>query len=127
MWSNAVDGLVSYLQSNYPGKTIKVLDWGLNNNLFVLSNAKIRSVEVFWGATSERSGSGKSWADEISSGEIYVLHSKNVVAAPDAQEGFLRSLTASRFPFRRTQFQQNNGEGYAEVVEILNSSSVEIR
>ena len=120
MWSNAVDGLVSYLENNCPGKTIKVLDWGLNNNLFVLSNAKIRSVEIFWGATTERSGSGKSWAEEIAPGEVYVLHSKNVTAAPDAQEAFLRALTASEFPFRSTQFKQNSGEGYAEVVEISN-------
>ena len=118
-WSNAIDPLTSYLERNREGKNIKVLDWGLNNNLFVLSNGRIRSAELFWGATVERSGSGKLWKDELASGDIYVLHAPPLGQSPDAAEGFRRALAASAWTLRRTEFRQKNGAGYAEVVEIL--------
>jgi hypothetical protein len=119
VWSNAIDKVASYLQRNYKGRQIKVLDWGLNNNLFVLSGGKVISSEVFWGATAERSGMGKLWKDEISPGDVYLLHTPEVTAYPEAEEGFRRALAASALPFRRTRFNQRNGAGYAEVLEIL--------
>src|SRR6185436_2236716 len=66
VWSNAIDKVAAYLERHSRGRQVKVLDWGLNNSLFVLSGAKIQSIEVFWGATVERSGMGKLWKDEIS-------------------------------------------------------------
>jgi hypothetical protein len=122
IWSNAIDSVRSYLQQNYPGRRIKVLDWGFQNSLFVLSNAELASTELFWGATVERSGSGKLWKDEVTPGDIYVLHSPELVQFPEAGQGLSRALTASAFPVRRTQFRQNSGAGYAEVVEIVASS-----
>jgi 4-amino-4-deoxy-L-arabinose transferase-like glycosyltransferase len=119
MWSNAIDGLVSYLHSNYQGRTIKALDWGLTNNLFVLSNGRIMSGEIFWGATEERSGTGKLWADEIAPGDVYLLHSPSLVAAREAGEGFRRALAASALPIRSVRFSQKSGAPYAELLEIL--------
>ncbi len=96
-----------------------MLDWGLNNSLFVLSGAKIQSIEVFWGASAERSGMGKFWEDEISPGDVYVLHAPEIAVFSQGEVGFRRALAASALPFRRTQFRQNSGAGYAEVLEIL--------
>jgi len=118
-WSNAIDPLASYLQRNCEGKNIKVLDWGLSNNLFVLSNARIRPAELFWGATIQRSGLGNLWKDEISPGDVYVLHTPSLEYSPDAAEGFRRAVAGSPWSLRRTEFRQKNGAGYAEVVEIL--------
>jgi hypothetical protein len=67
----------------------------------------------------ERSGSGKLWRDEISAGDTYVLHSKELVLFPEATEGFSRALAASAHPVRRTQFPEQGGTPYAEVVEVL--------
>jgi hypothetical protein len=122
IWSNAIDSVCAYLQQNYPGRSIKVLDWGFQNSFFVLSNAKLESTELFWGATVERSGSGKLWRDEVSPGDVYVLHAPALVQFPEAAQGLSRTLAASALPVRRAQFAQNNGAGYAEVVEIVASS-----
>ena len=62
---------------------------------------------------------GKLWKDEISPGDVYLLHTPEVKAYPEAEEGFRRALAASALPFRRTRFNQRNGAGYAEVLEIL--------
>jgi hypothetical protein len=118
-WSNAIDPLTDYLERHCQGRMIKVLDWGLNNNLYILSGARISSMEVFWGATVERSGSGKLWKDEISPGDVYVLHAPGLEQSPDAAKGFRRALAASALAVRRTGFLQKTGAGYAEVVEIL--------
>ena len=119
LWSNAIDKVTVYLRRNVHGKQVKVLDWGLNNNIFVLSAGKIASTEIFWGATVERSGFGKLWQDEISPGDVYLLHAPEVAVFPQAAQGFRQALAASALPFRRTQFRQKSGAGYAEVLEIL--------
>jgi hypothetical protein len=119
MWSNAIDAVRAYLENNCAGKTVKVLDWGLNNSLFVLSNARIRSVELFWGATRERSGTGKLWKDEISPGDVFVLHPPELAILPEPAAGLEQALAASALPFRRTRFRQKGGAGYAETLEIL--------
>jgi len=118
-WSSAIDQVADYLERNCQDKKIKILDWGLSNNLFVLSNARIPPAEIFWGATVERSGSGKLWKDEISPGDVYVLHAPTLVQNPEAAEGFRRALAASTLRIRRTPLLQKTGAGYAEVVEIL--------
>jgi len=121
IWSNAIDSVCSQLQKSYPGRSIKVLDWGFQNSFFVLSNAKLSSTEIFWGATVERSGSGKVWSDEVAAGDIYVLHSPGLVQFPEAGQGLARALTASALPVRRIEFRQKSGAGYAEVLEIVAS------
>jgi Dolichyl-phosphate-mannose-protein mannosyltransferase len=127
IWSNAIDKLGSYLLRNYPKREVKVLDWGLNNNLYVLSNGRIASMEIFWGATAERSGTGNLWIDEITPGIVYVLHAPEVAVFPAAGDGFRRALAASSLPFRRTRIVQSGGAPYAEAVEILPSLSARER
>ena len=119
LWSNAIDSVSGYLQRNHSERPVKVVDWGFQHSLFVLSNSKISSTELFWGASVERSGSGKLWRDEISPGDIYVLHLKGLILFPEATEGFSRALAASAHPLRRTQFREKGGAPYAEVVEVL--------
>jgi Dolichyl-phosphate-mannose-protein mannosyltransferase len=122
LWSNAIDSISRYLQTHSPGRSVKLLDWGFQHNLFVLSNSRIASEEIYWAASLERSGSGKLWSNEISPGDVYVIHSPGLVLIPEARKGFLAALIASDLPFRRIQFNQNNGQGYAEVLEVGASS-----
>ena len=43
---------------------------------------------------------------------------------PKRERGFRRVLAASALPFRRTQFRQKSGAGYAEALEILKPAPV---
>ena len=119
LWSNAINTLENRLERDYRGRNIKVLDWGLTNNLFVLSNARIAPLELVWGASPERSGSGKLWKDEITPGDIYVLHAPALTQFPAAGDAFRRALARSSLPHRTLEIHQDNGAGYAETVEIL--------
>src|SRR5205823_11564377 len=115
LWSGAIDTLTVYLQRNCLDRKIRSVDWGLSNNIYALSNSRISPAELFWGATAERSGLGKPWKEEISPGDVYVLHSPALVQFPDAAEGFRRALATSDLPVRRTEFRQKTGAAYAEV------------
>src|SRR5712692_6593557 len=68
-WSDAVFALSEYLQQKYPGKEIKILDWGLQNNLYILSDGKISSREIY------DDGSGEQrWIEQIRQGEIFLMN-----------------------------------------------------
>jgi hypothetical protein len=118
LWSNAIDSVRSELLDRYPGRAVKTLDWGFEHSLFVLSNAEIKTTDLFWNTPVERSGSGQTWPREIVAGDVYLLHAPELVQFPAAQEGFLKALGASRLPVRRLQIRQKSGAGYAEVLEI---------
>jgi len=118
-WSDAIHSVSDYLGRNCVGRKIKVLDWGLHNSLFVLSNGKITPSELFWGATVERSGSGKKWTEEIVPGDVYVLHAPELMVFWEATEGFGRALAKSGHSYRSTLFSQKSACPFAEVVEIL--------
>lgn len=95
-----------------------VLDWGLQNNLFVLSNGRIRSRELFWGASRERTGQGVAWRDEVVGGGVYVTNSTENLNFPAATHGFLDALTASGRSYRKLEFREKMGRPYAEIFEI---------
>ena len=120
--SNAIDTLADYLERNCQGKRIKVLDWGLSNNLFVLSGSRISAAELFWGGYSRAHWIRDALEERDLPGDVYVLHSPGLVQFPAAGDGFRRSLAASGLPYRRTEFYQKGGARYAAVVEILDSA-----
>jgi hypothetical protein len=119
LWSNAIDRVEDTLQKRYPARKVKVLDWGINNNLFVLSNGQIDSREVFGGSTVDRTGWGVPWSEEISAGDVFVLHTKEMILTPEAAQGFAQVLKSKGLPVRRTGITQATGAGYAEIVEVL--------
>jgi hypothetical protein len=112
LWSKAIDPLCGSLQQHYPGRRIKALDWGFHHSLFVLSNGKITTTDLFSGATRDRSASGKAWGEEIARGDVYLAHSPGLVEFPAAQDGFFRALAASGFAVRRYQVAQSSGAEY---------------
>ncbi|HTM52344.1 MAG TPA: hypothetical protein VL285_26795, partial [Bryobacteraceae bacterium] len=119
LWSNAIDKVAAYLQRNSRGRKVKVLDWGLNDSLLVLTGGQVDSAEIFQGATAGHSGTGRPWKEEIVPGGVYVLHSPETVVFPEAGDAFRRVLAEMQLPFRRTQFRQKAKGWYAEVVEVL--------
>ncbi len=91
---------------------IKILDWGLQDNLYVLSDGKIHSREIF------EDGSHGPWIDEIRNGGIFVLNGPANRQFPAASEAFLRTLEDARPIVRRYTVTQRSGVPFAEVIEI---------
>jgi hypothetical protein len=118
MWSDAVFAVASTIETKYRGKTISILDWGLTNNLYVLTSAGFRPRELYWGSTAERTGLGTSWPEEISRGGIYLLNGPANAFNRAAGEAFRQAVGQSGLRYLREEFRQRNGRIYAELYEI---------
>jgi hypothetical protein len=118
-WSDAIFPLADHIRKRYSrnGVEVKILDWGLQNNLYVLSDAAIKSREIFWDADREGSGPNRSWTTEISEGGVFLLNAAGNRNFPAASVGFLEALHQNP-RVHRSLVRQRNGRPYAEIIEI---------
>ena len=117
-WSSAIFAVRDHILDNLPGREVRVLDWGLQNNLFVLSGGQIHSREMFWTATEERTNEGRRWEDEVEAGNVYLLNAPENTNFPAAGNGLRRSLQAAEIPYRKVEFYERGGRPFAEIIEI---------
>ncbi|HET8645316.1 MAG TPA: hypothetical protein VFO85_07495, partial [Vicinamibacteria bacterium] len=117
-WSDAIYLVHDYLQAVPPGGEVAIADWGLHNNLIVLSNNRLRTREVFWGATRETSGFGRPWREEIVAGGRYLLNSGANRHFLEPDDGLRRALATSGRRYRHLLFRQRNGTPFAELYEM---------
>jgi len=110
-WSDAVESLSDYLQSRYPGREIQILDWGLQNNLFVLSDGKIRSREIYDEQLAY-------WVERMRSGGVFVMNGPQNRQLPAVSSRFLQALELTHPTIRRVTVSQASGTPYAEIFEI---------
>jgi hypothetical protein len=114
-WSDAVFALSEYLQRKYPIQEIKILDWGLADNLFVLSDGRIHLREVYGDITSS---ADPRWAGEIRRGGVFLINGPANRQIPAATAGFLDALAAAHPRMGRYTIPQRSGIAYATVIEI---------
>ncbi len=117
-WSNGIDEVSALLQSKYPDREVKILDWGLENNLFVLNDGKLHTREIYGDATAQRTGQGRSWEKVIEEGGVFLLNGPENRNFPEASQGFLAALETMRPTLQRHLIKQGNGTVYAEVIDI---------
>jgi hypothetical protein len=118
-WSDAIVALTERLRTDFPGREIKVMDWGLQNSIYVLSNGQVRTREIFWDATENLTNWNGPWIEEIRHGGVYVLNGPQNRQFPAPSIGFLRALAEGRPATRRYTVPQRSGIPYAEVIEII--------
>jgi hypothetical protein len=114
-WSNAIFALTEYLEQKYPDREIEILDWGLQNNLFVLSDSKIQSREIYLDVTNPPD---PRWAGAIRRGGIFLMNGPANRQFPAASTGFLEALAMTRPAMRRFTIPQKSGIPYATIFEI---------
>jgi hypothetical protein len=112
-WSDAIDSVTAALRSEAPGSAARVLSWGMANNAFVLSGGAVAPVEIFRGATADRSGAGRTWREEVARGGFFL-----VGEASPAVDGFRAALASSGRPFRARTFRERGGAYYAQLIAI---------
>jgi hypothetical protein len=115
-WSDAVKELADQLSRRYADREIAILDWGFQNNLYVLTDAGLRTREVFGNPGS--SDRGRSWEEEVRRGGVFVLSGRNNRFFGAPVEGFLRALESSGAEAKRFQILEGGGAVFAEVIEI---------
>lgn len=120
-FSSGIDEIRHHLEAHpvRPDR-LKILNWGIQNNLYVASGGAAYGTELFWGATRKRSQRGLTWDDEIRDGGAFLLF-----AFPfgppwigDGAEGFREALARHGGARRETDFAERRGAPYARLIEI---------
>jgi hypothetical protein len=116
VWSSALFRIRDRLAADRVAPDrLKILDWGFQNNLYVVSGGSVFGTELFWGATPERSSRGVSWADEIRDGGIFLGVSGSTSSAA---EGFDTALRMDPVEHRETVFRDLHGVPVARLVDV---------
>jgi hypothetical protein len=117
-WSDGINPLALYLEEKHSAKDIKILDWGFQTSLFVLTDGKVHTQQIYGDATAEQSALRRPWMEEIRDGGIFLLNGPDNRMIPAASLAFLKTLAEARPAMLRRIFQQRNHVPFAEVIEI---------
>jgi len=118
-WSDAIERVADVLQHDYPRRDVYLLSWGFANNLFVLSDGMIASVEVSLRNPVDTTSGSPSPPMEPDPAAVYVFRRWGPEDGPGSELArFLGRLSSADPPFRRTRILQRNGDPYADVYGI---------
>ncbi len=123
-WSDAIFTVAETIVKKNGDQPIKVLDWGLGNNLYFLGSGRVRVQELFWGATVAGTASGERWSNLVARGGVFLSGGDRSLkgAFAPALEGFREALVRVGAVNHVTQFRERGGAVYAELVEIGNAA-----
>jgi hypothetical protein len=119
-FSSAIGDVSRYLESHpVAPDRLKILNWGFQNNLYVVSRGTVYGTELFGGASKAVSRRGLSWESEIRDGGSFLvfLFPMGPPELSDAAEGFSEALQAFG-SYRERLFLERSGTPYARLVEI---------
>jgi hypothetical protein len=111
-WSDAIYTLARDLPKKYPTEEVKILDWGLENNLYVLTDARLHTREIY------SDEAHRPWVEEIRRGGIFLLNGPENRQFPAASEAFLKTLAEARPATERVTYPQHSGIAFAELIDI---------
>jgi hypothetical protein len=119
VWTSAIEDVAAHLKTHpVPPSRLKILQWGFQNNLYVASGGAVHGVELFWGATKERSGRRVTWSEEIRDGGSFLFYLYPTSPAPEAAEGFSAALAEHRSPHGERLFRDRTGAPVIVLVEM---------
>jgi hypothetical protein len=121
VFSSAIEDVSRYVASHgIPPDRLKILNWGFQNNLYVLSGGRVYGAELFGGPSKAVSRRGLTWEDEIRDGGAFLVFEfpMGPPLLSDAAAGFREALARHRGPYREERFVERSGIPYARIVEI---------
>ena len=121
VFSSAISEISAYLESHpVAPDRLKILDWGFQNNLYVISRGSVYGTELFWEGTREKSPRGLTWDAEIREGGSFLLFRFPHAASPlsAAADGFADALARYVGPRRERLFFDRSGSPLAAIIEV---------
>jgi hypothetical protein len=116
VWSSALYRIRDRLTADRVAPDrLKILDWGFQNNLYVVSAGSVFGTELFWGATPDQSSRGVAWADELRDGGFFL---RTFGSTSPASRGFERALRENPVEHREVVFRDVRGDPVASLIEI---------
>jgi hypothetical protein len=110
-WSEAIYDLGEALQSEYPEKTVVLLDWGLDAPLAVLSQGGIKMNAAFWRILFE--GNSGPWLNALirDPGNVFVIRSDKFAFNQIIHDHFMEAyLRQQDLKVEERKFFQRDGE-----------------
>jgi hypothetical protein len=121
-WSNGIFTLTDVLEKRFANREITVLDWGLQNSLFVLSDGRIKSHETFWATGETAVFTAASWTPLIQQGGLFLINGPENRNMPEATNLFVGELEKQRPVINRTVVRQKKGVEFAEIIEVKSNT-----
>ncbi|HEY4229958.1 MAG TPA: hypothetical protein VGO79_07280 [Thermoanaerobaculia bacterium] len=120
-FSSALDDAARVLAARrIPPDRLKIVNWGFQNNLYVVTGGAVWGTELFWGATRGRTQQGRSWDDEVRDGGAFLLFAFPM-GPPwigDGAFGFEDALARSGGPRTETVFRERSGAPCVRLIEV---------
>jgi hypothetical protein len=114
MWSSAISEVGSTLRRTAlrtaNDRKVRIVDWGLGNNLYVLTRAGVPLEEVFWHPAP--------WRALVGSGGLFLLNAPDNTHFPEAAREFQLALEQSGAAYTVTTFRQADGAEYARLYDV---------
>ncbi|HEX5431222.1 MAG TPA: glycosyltransferase family 39 protein [Bryobacteraceae bacterium] len=118
MWSDGIFELARQIDGSYRGREIKILDWGLQANLYVLTDGRLQSEDLSVPESPTKSSRGWPWVDEIRAGGVFLLNGPHDREFPGPSEAFLAAFNKVKPVARWRSIAQRDGEIYAQLIDI---------
>ncbi len=121
VFSSALSDVAAYLEAHpVPPDRLKILHWGFQNNLYVVSRGSVYGDELFWRSTREASARGWTWDAEIRNGGSFLIFRFPQPSSPFSAgaEGFLEALDRHTGPRQEKLFFDRTGSPVAAIIEI---------
>ncbi|HEY2797153.1 MAG TPA: hypothetical protein VGK26_04630 [Thermoanaerobaculia bacterium] len=120
-FSSALDDAARVLAARrIPPARLKIVNWGLQNNLYVVSGGAAWGTELFWGATRSLTAQGRSWDDEVRDGGAFLLFAfpMGPPSIGDGAVGFEEALARYAGQKTETMFRERSGAPCVRLIEI---------
>ncbi len=121
-WSDGSLRLARLLDQVPLWSKVKILDWGLQKQAYVLTDARLDSGELYWSASATTSDGQKSWAQEIREGGTFLITGPETRHFPVVTNAFLRALSDARPVTQRYSAVQRDGSPYAQIIDVKPNS-----
>ena len=118
LWSDSIETVEREVEARANHRDPRIVSWGPNFSLYVLSDGRIDPVPLFWKRSALVADSGKSWDAEVRDGGLFVVLSNDVRDVPTTADAFRTALFCSGRRFESVIVRQRDGRGFAEIYDI---------
>ncbi len=119
-WSDTVIHVSGFLQGTHPRQKVKVLDWGLAQNIYFLSRARTPVTEIFWDVPASPASpyAQSEWKGIVKEGGLFLTNAQSNLHLPAATNAFLDELSKSGQHWTEKVFYEKRGGVYAVLYQV---------
>jgi len=118
VWSDGIDTLAGELGRRFPGQEIQILDWGLQNSLYVVTDGKLRTREIYGYFPADPERQRTYWTQILPYGGVFALYAPENRQMPATSNSFLQAIQSMGARFEQFAIPHRDGSPYAEIYSV---------